>query len=115
MDGVVSGAARLPSPPCGHPRKFGYDTDRQVRRGAARVSVTVSRLDGVAQGIDQRLDATVLHLHRGLVDHQARADRGDQFLGLQAVGAQGVAGIHDVDDLVGETDQRRQLPSSRTA
>ena len=31
----------------------------RVRRGAARVSVTVSRLDGVAQGIDQRLDATV--------------------------------------------------------
>ncbi|MNZ66667.1 hypothetical protein D3C78_848980 [compost metagenome] len=51
----------------------------------------------------------MLHLHGCLVDHQARADRGDQVLRLQAIGAQGIAGVDHVDDLVGEVDQRRQL------
>ena len=43
-------------------------------------------LNGRVQRIDQRLDARVLHLHRSLVHHQTRADGGDQFLGLEAIG-----------------------------
>ena len=34
---------------------------------------------------------------------------GDQFGGLQTIGAQGVASVHDVHDTVGQTHQRRQL------
>src|SRR5690606_42069011 len=42
-------------------------------------------------------------------DLQAGADVGDEILWLQTVGAQGVAGVDHVDDLVGQADQRCQL------
>ena len=62
-----------------------------------------------AQGIDQGLNAGVLHFHGSLVNHQTRADGGNEVLGFQAIGAQGVTGIDHVDDFVGQTDQRCQL------
>lgn len=66
-------------------------------------------LDRRVQGVDQRLDTRMLHLHRSLVHDQTRTDGGDQLLWLQTVGAQGVAGVDHVDDLVGEPHQRGQL------
>ena len=66
-------------------------------------------LDRRVQGVDQRLDTRMLHLHRSLVHDQTRTDGGDQLLRLQTVGAQGVAGVDHVDDLVGEPHQRGQL------
>ena len=66
----------------------------------------MSRLDGATQGVDQGLDARVLHLHRSLVDDQARADGGDQLLRFQTVGAQGVAGVDHIDDPVRQAHQR---------
>ena len=51
----------------------------------------------------------MLHFHGRLVDHQPRADVGDMRQRYQAIGLQRVAGIHDIDNQVGQTDQRRQF------
>jgi hypothetical protein len=65
------GRRQATKPTAWRPEKIGYDMDRQTRRIAAlRVLAGVSCFYGVAQGIDQLLDARVLHLHRSLVDDQ---------------------------------------------
>lgn len=65
----------------------------------------MSRFHCFAQGIDQGLNTGVLHFHRSLVNHQAGADGGNEFLGFQAIGTQGVTGIDHVNDLVGQANQ----------
>src|SRR5690606_24854013 len=64
---------------------------------------------GSLQAIDNALHASVLAFHRGLVDDQARADVGNQFERLHAIGPQAIAGVDDADDEIGESLQRRQL------
>ena len=51
----------------------------------------------------------MLHAHGGLVDDEPRTDVGDFFQLHQSVGLERVAGIHQIDDAIGQTRQRRQF------
>src|SRR5574340_1540223 len=62
-----------------------------------------------SERIDHRLDQTTLELERGLVDHQARTDVADVLDRDQAVGLERAAGGDEIDDDVGQSDQRREL------
>src|SRR6267378_555908 len=81
--------------------KSGWLVDRRAISG-----ILAHRL---SEGVKQRLNRVALQLERRLVHDQARAD-GSNFLDrVQTVGAQGVAGRHQIHDRVGEAQQRREL------
>src|SRR5262249_3920507 len=61
------------------------------------------------ESVEERLHRVALQLERGLVDDQARADGAHLLDGVQSVGAQRVAGRHQIDDRVCEPEQRREL------
>ena len=64
---------------------------------------------GRRERVDQRLHRVALQLERAGIDDQPRADRHDVLDGDEIVRLQRVAGRHEIDDRVGEADQRRQL------
>src|SRR3569832_568926 len=58
---------------------------------------------------DEGVDARVLHLHRGLVDDELRAHVGDVLERREPVRLERVAGVDQIDDEIGEPDDRREL------
>src|SRR5262245_29280784 len=62
---------------------------------------------------DQLGDARAAQLEAGRVDHQPARDRGDRVDLDQAVLAQGLAGLGDVDDPVAQAGQRAELDRPR--
>src|SRR3974390_3067310 len=65
--------------------------------------------DRLGERVEQRLDCVALGLERRLVDDQAGADGTYVLDRAQAVGAQGAARRHQVDDRVGQAEQGREL------
>src|SRR5882672_6527027 len=65
--------------------------------------------DHLRKCVEKGLDRIALQLERGLVDDQTGTDRADLFDGLQAIGTQGIAGRHQVDDRVGQAEERSEL------
>ncbi len=61
------------------------------------------------KGIDDRLQLVMLELERGLVNDQARADIAHVFDGHQIVGLERAAGRNQINDAIGQTDQRGQF------
>ena len=51
----------------------------------------------------------MFHLHRGTVNHKARTDVFNQLASLKTIRFQGIAGINDIDNLVGEPENRSKL------
>ena len=51
----------------------------------------------------------MFHLHGSPIHHQPRTDMVNQLPRLQPIGLQGIAGIDNIDNLVGQVQNRRQL------
>src|SRR5947208_11079544 len=81
--------------------KSGSVVDRRAISGMRRRSLR--------ELVEERLDGVALELERRLIDDEAGADRPDLLDRVQAIGAQGVAAGNQIDDGIGETQERRQL------
>src|SRR5262249_20804185 len=64
---------------------------------------------GLAEAVDPAMDLPRPCLERGAVDDEARGDIGDALDLDEAVRAQGLAGLHEIDDATAEAQHRRQL------
>ena len=92
------------SPP---PRRRHRPRSRAWRRGTRRKpprnpGAPLSSLSGIgrlAEALDPAVDLLGAGLERGAVDDEARGDVGDVLDLDQAVGLQGAAGLHQIDDL----------------
>src|SRR5690606_15892770 len=73
------------------------------------ILLTSSSSNSTGKGFDDRLQQFALEFERGLVDDKARGNR-QHFLGdFEIVGLERAARGHEVDDGIGQADQRRQL------
>ena len=59
--------------------------------------------------VQQRDYRLIFHFHCRLVDNETGTDIHNQFAWLKIVGFQRIAGIDQVDDAIGENDQRSEL------
>ena len=65
--------------------------------------------DHAGKGVEDRRNRFALELERRLIDDQARRNVDDVLDRDQVVGLQRAAGGHQIDDGVGQPDQRRQF------
>src|SRR5436853_2270911 len=77
----------------------GSDDESRRGSGTARLS----------ERFDERRERVALQLERGGIDDEPARDRKDLLDDAQAVGAQRIARIDEVDDRIGEADEGRQL------
>src|SRR3569623_3555190 len=83
-----------------------------VRHGVRNALTRAAGGDSRSERIDHRLDQVPLELEGGLVHDQARTDIADVLDRNQSVGLERAAGGNEIDDDVGQSDQRRQLHRS---
>src|SRR6185437_12404547 len=85
---------------------------RSAAKSCAKPGSDVASLRGIgdlAEALDPAPDLLRARLQRGAVDDEAGGDVGDVLDLDEAVGAQGRAGLHEVDDIAAEPELRCQL------
>src|SRR5215468_2425477 len=92
------------------------ETSRFAERSAENLfskleslALSLSGIGNPAEALDPAADLLGTRLQGGTVDDEARAHLGDALDLDEPIGAQGRAGLDEVDDIAREAEQRRQL------
>src|SRR3989338_4477362 len=122
-------SARMSATRCSMAASVSADQCRRAAKSASKVAAAVDRRagaatkvivrstvgsvlggrDGRSKRINDAAQRCLLEFERGLVDHEVGADVHDALHLHQVVGLERVAGGHQVDDGIGQADERRQF------